>query len=105
MTYRLFLDDERFPPEGCDTLVARSYYQFVNTILTRGLPRYISFDHDLGVGKTGLDCAKWLADYCMDHKLEPTFEVYVHSQNPVGKANIESFFSSFKKNYPVDGCG
>jgi hypothetical protein len=47
------------------------------------------------VEKTGYDSVKWLTDFCMDNNLElPRF--LVHSQNPVGKENIEKFLENFK---------
>lgn len=72
-----------------------------------GLPKFISFDHDLGMEhyrdgdrgmydyesyteKTGYDCAKWLVGYCMDHKL-PLPEIAVHSMNNVGASNILAY--------------
>jgi hypothetical protein len=47
--------------------------------------------------KTGYDAAKWLVQYCHSNCL-PFFPEYnVHSANPVGKANIESYLSNAKK--------
>lgn len=52
MSYRLFLDDVRDPNTFLKDIrtwtVARTYSQFVNTITEQGLPKFISFDHDLG---------------------------------------------------------
>jgi len=54
MTYRMFLDDERDPPEdGQDWLVFRSSSHAIGFMMIHGLPDFISFDHDLG----GLDTA------------------------------------------------
>ena len=90
----LYLDDLRPIPEGFDGV--RSFDEFVSYITENGLPDYISFDHDLGEGKSGYDCAKWLVDYCLDHKLDmPGFSV--HSQNPVGRENIEGLLVSYKR--------
>lgn len=119
MTKRLlFLDDIRYPIEAYhytrqdiflrkDWYIVRSYEQFVDRILEKGLPEMISFDHDLAeihylkpdsdeyIEKTGYDCAKWLVEYCMDYYLDlPKF--YCHSMNPVGKENIESLLKNFK---------
>lgn len=60
--------------------------------------------------KTGYDCAKWLVDYYYDKidskklykkskKDKITFpEVYVHSANPIGAANIMGYINNFLKN-------
>lgn len=94
-----------------------SYVQFIKYIEENGLPSIISFDHDLGDSPelrsmipieewydleeskeyTGMDCAKWLVNYCLDNSF-PLPKYIVHSANPVGKENIESLFLSFLKN-------
>ena len=106
-TIYIFLDDERFPnentfPDAGDNMIsicrmvtqARSvmnrydhYHKFV-----------ISFDHDLGANEpTGYDFAKWLVESDMDgiEFLNEHFEFYVHSQNPIGKANIEGLLNGY----------
>jgi hypothetical protein len=46
--------------------------------------------------KTGYHCAKWLVEYCLDKNLKlPDFQV--HSMNPVGKANIQSYLDNFRR--------
>ena len=46
--------------------------------------------------KTGLECAKWLIDYCIDNKQKlPNY--LCHSQNPVGKDNILGLLDNFNK--------
>jgi hypothetical protein len=113
--YKLFLDDERFPrqvtwvrlPTTIDNhwTIVRSYDEFVKTIQEKGMPEFISFDHDLaeehyregyrgaepvyGVykEKTGYEAAKWLRQYCDERGLRvPAFTV--HSMNPIGRVNI-----------------
>lgn len=127
MIKKLFLDDFRIPMDcilhclvpinirsiynSSDWVIVRNYKEFVDFIVESGMPDFISFDHDLAdihysqdfsnpdainVEKTGYDCAKWLINYCMDNNLKlPNF--VVHSQNPVGKKNIESILFNFKK--------
>jgi len=89
---KLYLDDLRPIPDGYDGV--RSFEEFVEYITTNGLSDFISFDHDLGEGKSGFDCAKWLVEYCLVHDRDiPDFSV--HSQNPVGKENIEGLLEGF----------
>lgn len=46
--------------------------------------------------KTGLECAKWLVELCMDKGLKlPKY--LCHSQNPVGKDNILGYLDNYKK--------
>lgn len=93
-----------------------NYDRFKEWILTNGLPEIVSFDHDLadehytmsfedwnegsseqlGVERTGLDCAKFLVEYCVEHNLKlPLFNV--HSQNPVGRRNIQEYLNNAVK--------
>lgn len=123
--YNLFLDDIRQPSECShymptslrsiyllkEWIIVRNYEEFVKVIEEKGLPELVSFDHDLADAhydpstwtetftyheKTGMDCAKWLVEYCMNHN-KPLPEFLVHSQNPVGKVNIQSYLDNFNK--------
>ena len=110
----LYLDDLRIPTMtyketlNCQWWIAKSYQEFVEIVENRGLPEFISFDHDLGgeddpegklmLEKTGYDCAKWLAEYCIARKLMvPDFKV--HSMNPVGRVNIQSYLDRCKTTF------
>lgn len=90
----LYLDDLRSAPEKF--VLVKNYEEFTAFILQNGLPDFISFDHDLGLEESGFDCAKWLVNYCLDYQKKLP-EFVVHSQNPVGKENIESLLNHFKK--------
>ena len=125
MSYYLFLDDIRWVEDVrkyCvlpnindeEWIIARSYKEFVDLITLRGLPKMVCYDHDLadshyGHGlsnddipydsyseKTGYDCAKWLVNYCIDKQIKHP-DYIVHSLNPVGKKNIESYIESYNK--------
>lgn len=102
-------------------VVVKNYDEFRNYIEKNGLPDFISFDHDLAdfhydlkpedydsmseddmvrkfgsMEKTGFDCAKWLVDWCLENSLKlPDF--VVHSANPIGKQNIQSYLYNAKK--------
>jgi len=99
-------------------VVVRNYSEFVKAV-EKELPGLISFDHDLAEGhyhknmqegvlnydsedfipdehKTGYHCAKWLVDYCIDNGYT-LCDFRVHSMNPVGKENIMTLLSNFKK--------
>lgn len=96
--------------------IVRSYWQFVKFIEENGLPDFISFDHDLAdvvelkeelpieqwfdlannKEYTGMDCAHWLVNYCLDNNKQlPNY--IVHSSNPAGTENIEGLLKSFSK--------
>jgi hypothetical protein len=101
--YKLYLDDVRTPSNPEDWEVVRSYRAFVEFIETYGIPYWVSFDHDLADEhykpdswsdpyveyreKTGLDCAKWLVEYCRERGNRfPQWTC--HSMNLVGKQRI-----------------
>lgn len=118
--YRLFLDDVRNPPDvalyimpcGLKSLynypewtTARSLSEFQNIIREKGMPSFISFDHDLGNVPTdsdraeeitGVNAARWLCDYAAETS-QPLPPYQVHSVNPVGRENIISILETYKK--------
>ena len=90
MSYRLFIDDERFPV-GNGWIIARGFTEAKIIVSLDGIPDYISFDHDLGLdSQTGADFANWLIDHILINELlfPASFDYYVHSQNPIGAENI-----------------
>lgn len=106
MDYTLFLDDERMPPDAMKgpVVIVRNVEDAKNMVVLLGLPTFISFDHDLGENQpTGHDFAKWLVDYDLSNNggvfdirlYKNGFQYYVHSQNPVGKANIEGLLEPY----------
>ena len=109
MKYALFLDDERFPSKGqyvffkdvredniasFDGVVARDYYEAVAIVEKFGIPYFVQFDHDLGIGKTGDDFAKYLIERALDG--DGFISGYdVHSQNSVGAKSIRDRLDRF----------
>ena len=81
----------------CKVVWVKDYDEFVSWIEENGLPDGINFDHDIAHHeKTGMDCAKWLVEYCMDNnKKLPKFKS--HSANPVGRDNIENLLKNYEK--------
>lgn len=105
--------------EPYEVVWVKSYKEFTKWIQENGLPAGINFDHDLAdehytpeqywhcyhiskefqdsrtyTEKTGLDCAKFLVDYCIDYaKQLPKW--YTHSANPVGRDNIDRYLVNY----------
>lgn len=100
-----------------------NFHEFKMWIEKNGLPFVISFDHDLAFEhytpehlwtdyqlskeyqdaqdykeKTGLDCAKWLCEYCLDNN-ENVPRYFIHSANPVGADNIRAYLENFKRHH------
>jgi hypothetical protein len=117
---RLYLDDVR-TPLGDDWIIARNYDEFVEQIKLHGLGRFevISLDHDLGEGamveyytnvknnyildynnieeRTGMDCCRYLVAESMNEKI-PLPQIYVHSANPIGSANMMGYINNYLMN-------
>ncbi len=89
MAWRLFIDDERQPASG-EWVIARSSSEAIEELQRRGCPVEIAFDHDLGGQDTSMLLVRWLADTLLDGRvhLPAGFTYTVHSQNPIGVANI-----------------
>lgn len=97
MTYKLFIDDERWPiDDGTKWVIARSSADAIAAVEGLGVPDYISYDHDLGGDDTSIKFIWWMIDAYIDGKIT-TFPVnyYVHSQNPIGAENIRSLLGGF----------
>ncbi len=103
MTYKLFIDDERFPPEGKEDeyVIARTPIEAIEIMNVRGCPSFISFDHDLGGSLTAMALVRDMIERDLDYLqlgesfIPPDFNYYVHSQNPVGAANIRGLLNSY----------
>jgi hypothetical protein len=117
----LYLDDVR-TPNSENWKVVRSYDEFVSHIMLNGLENYevISLDHDLGEEsmyeyytnvknnftlnydnivneKTGMDCAKYLVAKSMEKGI-PLPQIYIHSANPIGSANMMGYVNNYLMN-------
>jgi hypothetical protein len=147
VSYALFLDDQRnpkdawiYPRRGDNNIlidnnsleqtsgipngiweIVRNYDEFVAKIEESGVPRIVSFDHDLDESavrhymnearitgfidyfkikeKTGLHCASYLIDRCL--KTNTQFPHYfIHSANTIGTENIKNEIEEFLQRYP-----
>jgi hypothetical protein len=104
-----------------DWVIARNYDEFVKEINLHGLETFevISLDHDLGEGamveyytnvknnftldysnieeKTGMDCCKFLVSLSMTKNI-PLPQIYIHSANPIGSANMMGYINNYLMN-------
>lgn len=103
--YNLFLDDERnvvdVYKDTTGFVTVRNLDQMKAVIYERGLPKFISFDHDLGssengeVLSSGYDAAKWLV-----HEMELDIRnmgFKVHSWNIQTRDQINSLLNGWKR--------
>lgn len=107
----LWVDDARnpfeddwlnFSPIGRNCLViwAQSYQEAIQ-FLEKDWPDAICLDHDLGEEESGYDIAKYIVNRCIDEgKKLPEFAS--QSANPVGRENIITLLSNYKRHELLD---
>jgi hypothetical protein len=112
-TWQLYLDDLRHPDQTYtdevrelrprEWTVARSSAEAIKLVQEHGMPVRLSLDHDLGIcdnGKGGVTTdvvmtfLKWLANEYWDGVQDVPWYA-IHSANPVGAKNIQSFMDSW----------
>lgn len=118
--HNIYLDDVRTPHDS-NWIVVRNYDEFVAMIRRLKLENIavISLDHDLDdsankeyyantkdnyyinydniMSKTGYDAAKWLVQQSIEKGI-PLPQIYTHSANPVGSANIMGYINNYLMN-------
>ncbi len=100
---KLFLDDERTPPEGW--VYIRRPEEAID-ILKTGKVAEISLDHDLGddAGGTGYDVLLWIEEAVAIRELVPP-RMIVHSANPSARQKMEAWIKSIYAIYEKDRAG
>lgn len=103
--YLLWLDDERPVPKriyenfneekGFSILKASNYDAAIGWLdatktFQPNAQLIICFDHDLGMGKTGYDVAKYIVE---NHIKLDAYDI--HSMNPVGVLNISELLNHY----------
>ena len=115
--YKIYLDDIRTPIDKENWVIVRTHQDFCKKIEELGFENieYVSLDHDLGdtamkewhenvslnyrldydniTEETGYDSIKWLVERWMNGKT--IFQVYVHSANAIGSANIMGYCNNY----------
>lgn len=107
MTYKLFLDDLRAPPDHT-WVVVRTVRAAIEYVQTYGLPLEMSLDHDLGFGERDAPAfLQWLIDEDLDsgfgHLGLEKIAFNVHSANPVGRQNLEGLWNSYMMHLDLFG--
>jgi hypothetical protein len=96
---KLYLDDIRNPPNS-DYVVARSSEEAIIICKAQGMPDFMSLDHDLGGEDTTMVFLHRLVQEVWNGTDDPP-QYQIHSANPVGSKNIESFMNSWVKSMTI----
>lgn len=99
-SWKLYLDDQyddpntplRRAPAGFEA--AHSSKEAIALTIAKGVPCFISFDHDLGENDDATAYIHWLIEHHYN-ALIPQYQI--HSANPIGAMNIRSLMESWKK--------
>lgn len=99
---RIYLDDERNPRRN-DFVITRTFNEFCNLLIESNRNNdltieEVSFDHDLGEEKNGMDCLKFMVELDMDNFgkiLSNDFKWNAHTANPCGRDNMDSYIYSY----------
>ena len=108
----LFLDDERNPedvtwikyPDNVEWVVVRNsdeFFRKYHAWIFMGMKFVVSFDHD--IQEFDIDTNEELTGYGILQKMLDTIQLnklsipkcYFHTQNPVGKENMEMYYKNF----------
>ena len=87
----LWLDDVRPPPNPRKDWVWAADAPAAIIVMLKSSVRFMSLDHDLGQELTGYDFVKWMGE--TDNW--PAHKPVVHSQNPVGAANMKAYIERY----------
>lgn len=116
MTYKLYLDDVRNPPDNT-WILARSYDEATDLVCQRGIPEFVSFDHDLAdehygypngashLEKTGYHFAMFLIELDRSGEMPwpDNFDYAIHSMNPSGRKRIKDAFEDYFRSLADSG--
>ncbi len=117
MAIGLILDDERFidtitwvsyPDTDGHCCLVRNPLEFISSVRSLVDIVYISFDHDLawynkaGRDITGYDCLKWMCRYLDRHPEVKIPQVFFHSKNPIGVANMKGYWYNWLHTQPTE---
>lgn len=99
MNYKLFLDDERSPPNN-EWILCRWPQEVIHRLqVFYGRVEEISLDHDLGndeVG-TGYDVLTWLEAQVFNDPSYPVPKIHVHSANSSARIRMLSAIESINR--------
>lgn len=104
----IYLDDERNPTTNNDWIIVRNYSELEKLIYLDKcfcIIHEISFDHDLGEEKNGLDCLKMIIELDIltkGHLLADDLKYNFHTANPCGRDNMISYLECYLKNKRSD---
>jgi len=91
---KLYLDDERKPPEGWIRIKSA---EMAIRFLKMGVVEEISLDHDLGRKKTGYDVVLWMEKAIATESFTLPAKISIHTANPVGRQKMELAIKSMLK--------
>lgn len=97
MKMNIWIDDMRNPPRSMDQLIrffdAEKAIFWISNYIRQEDTLVFYLDHDLGLGLSGYDFAKWFVEWNYERQLSMTFHIL--SNNPIGAFNIRQLFTHY----------
>ena len=94
---KVYLDDERTPPEGWE--LVKTVPELIK-LMSQETIEQLSLDHDLGEDQlTGYDFLKWLEAQVFFKRVTHLPTINIHSANPTGRINMALALRSIQKIY------
>lgn len=76
--------------------IALNCAEAVALIEAKGMPAFVSFDHDLADGRDAIWLVRYMIEHDLDHRSIPDdFAFEVHSANPLGRLNITGLLAPY----------
>ncbi len=97
MKIKIYLDDERTPPENW---ILTTNVQDTIDVLKKGIVSDISLDHDLGFEtECGYDVLLWIEEQVHTNPDFVLPEIKIHTANPSARKKMELGLKNIKKYY------
>ena len=74
-----------------------TYILKIHQLLIQNFQNNYELNYNNIVEKTGMDCCKFLVSESMNKNI-PLPQIYVHSANPIGSANMMGYINNYFKN-------
>lgn len=95
---KIYLDDERTPPEGEDWTLTRGAGATLCLLVEHeGDITHLSLDHDLGTVRTGYDVLLWIERMVVEEGYKPPEHITVHSANSGARPKMELAIEAIRK--------
>lgn len=92
------IDGKEYSNNEVEFIICRTVSEASTYLLLKGLPQFMSLDHDLGLAPDGMSFVKWLCEEDEKGTFDLTkIEIQYHSGNYHARLNMQSYVESYLK--------